>query len=242
MTTRVLAILVVCIAQQVYGSQVTLLEGQIDEGGLYLQDAGGNYRVFQDFPAPYVAEFYYQPDIARATFRFTLVDEGPRATQTIQDNLIPGVLQNDNMKLEVAYDFSSGPTITRFDLELDKATGAGEWNWFDLCLVCDRVIDPYSKATNAAFREVQAGDFEQDGDVDAADLAAWSQNVGLVGIATHRQGDADGDADVDGDDFLVWQRQVGGAGPALGAVPEAGAGVLAWLAVGGGALVRRRRW
>jgi hypothetical protein len=103
-------------------------------------------------------------------------------------------------------------------------------------------IDPYSKATNAAFREVQAGDFEQDGDVDAADLAAWSQNVGLVGIATHRQGDADGDADVDGDDFLVWQRQVGGAGPALGAVPEAGAGVLAWLAVGGGALVRRRRW
>jgi hypothetical protein len=53
-------------------------------------------------------------------------------------------------------------------------------------------------------------DFDEDGDVDAADFAAWKSHWGLSSGALHAHGDADGDHDVDGADFLVWQRQIGG--------------------------------
>ena len=57
--------------------------------------------------------------------------------------------------------------------------------------------------------EPAPGDFNGDGDVDAADLASWSAGFGTTGNATQSQGDADGDHDVDGADFLVWQQQLG---------------------------------
>jgi hypothetical protein len=65
-------------------------------------------------------------------------------------------------------------------------------------------------------------DFEEDHDVDAADLAFWKTNFGLTGTATHTQGDADSDQDVDGADFLVWQRQLGSASAmvASATIPE----------------------
>ena len=56
---------------------------------------------------------------------------------------------------------------------------------------------------------VDAGDFNHDGKVDAADLALWKTDFGTAAGATHMQGDADADLDVDGADFLVWQRQLG---------------------------------
>ncbi|MBX3426771.1 MAG: hypothetical protein KF688_13915 [Pirellulales bacterium] len=70
-------------------------------------------------------------------------------------------------------------------------------------------------------------DFNQDGSVDAADLAAW-------------QG-AYGDGARDGSDFLTWQRQYNGASAtaSTAAVPEPAAWGLA--AVAGAALVGRRR-
>jgi len=52
-----------------------------------------------------------------------------------------------------------------------------------------------------------AADFDEDGDVDDADLARWRAGFGAA--ATHMQGDADGDGDADGADFLTWQRQRG---------------------------------
>jgi len=61
-------------------------------------------------------------------------------------------------------------------------------------------------------------DFDEDGDVDSADLAEWQTGFGTAGTAVHMDGDADGDQDVDGADFLVWQRQLGVSVAA--AVPE----------------------
>ncbi len=60
-------------------------------------------------------------------------------------------------------------------------------------------------------------DFDADGDVDGADLAAW-QNA----YNTTLLGDADGDSDSDGRDFLLWQQQFTGAASlaAIQAVPE----------------------
>jgi hypothetical protein len=68
------------------------------------------------------------------------------------------------------------------------------------------------------------GDFDGDGEVDAADLDAWQGAFGLTADA-----DADGDGDSDGHDFLLWQRNVGAGAagaPAAGAVPEPGTALL----------------
>jgi hypothetical protein len=48
-----------------------------------------------------------------------------------------------------------------------------------------------------------AADFNNDGAVDAADLACWTASAGGV------DGDADDDGDSDGADFVLWQRQLG---------------------------------
>ena len=78
------------------------------------------------------------------------------------------------------------------------------------------------KVTSATFL---AADFDQDGDVDGADLVKWKAGFGANGGATHMQGDADGDGAVGGGDFLIWQRQLGSAAStaASTAVPEPGA-------------------
>jgi hypothetical protein len=57
--------------------------------------------------------------------------------------------------------------------------------------------------------EFLEADFEEDHDVDGADLDFWNTNFGLTASATHQQGDADADGDVDGEDFHVWQQQFG---------------------------------
>ena len=66
-------------------------------------------------------------------------------------------------------------------------------------------------------------DFDEDGDVDAGDLAAWQQGFGSTSGAEHYLGDANGDGNVDGGDFLAWQRQYTGSGALTAisvAVPE----------------------
>lgn len=55
--------------------------------------------------------------------------------------------------------------------------------------------------TGGSFLEA---DFNEDGNVDALDLAQWEGDYGL-----NDQSDADGDGDSDGDDLLFWQRQNG---------------------------------
>jgi hypothetical protein len=82
-----------------------------------------------------------------------------------------------------------------------------------------------------AVTAIAPADFNEDGEVDDADLAVWRTHVGAVGSATHEQGDADGDLDVDFTDFLTWQRQLGSSTtiPLAAAVPEpSGWILLAW--------------
>ena len=72
------------------------------------------------------------------------------------------------------------------------------------------------------------GDFNNDGNVDAADLTAWRAAVG-----GNAQADSDGDGDSDGADFLRWQRQLGSfTVPAtVASVPEASSLALLSLAL-----------
>jgi hypothetical protein len=62
------------------------------------------------------------------------------------------------------------------------------------------------------------GDFDEDGDIDKGDFAAWKLGAGFTSAAQHYQGDANGDGLVDGADFLIWQRQFVAAGNF--AIPE----------------------
>ena len=57
--------------------------------------------------------------------------------------------------------------------------------------------------------QIAYADFNDDGQIDAGDLATWNSNFPIASGATHDQGDADLDGDVDGADHLVWQRQFG---------------------------------
>jgi hypothetical protein len=68
-------------------------------------------------------------------------------------------------------------------------------------------------------------DFDNDADVDGADLLIWQRGYGLAGGATHEQGDANHDEAVDHNDLDIWQQQLGltmiATQPALGiSVPE----------------------
>ncbi|MCA9230602.1 MAG: hypothetical protein KDA57_08120 [Planctomycetales bacterium] len=79
-----------------------------------------------------------------------------------------------------------------------------------------------------------AADFDEDGDVDQADLAAWQHGFGTASAAEHHQGDADGDMDVDGADFLTWQTQYTGSISPLAAsapIPEPSGAVLLGIAI-----------
>ena len=68
-----------------------------------------------------------------------------------------------------------------------------------------------------------AADFDEDGDVDAGDLAAWKSGFGATSAAEHYQGDANGDGAVDGADLLVWQQQFAAAAAVANVtVPEPG--------------------
>jgi hypothetical protein len=85
------------------------------------------------------------------------------------------------------------------------------------------------------------GDFDYDGDLDAADLTVWQAGFGVTGAAL--DADANGDGTADGADFLLWQRGLAAPSPApllAAAVPEP-AGVQALLAAAAcGAWFKRR--
>jgi hypothetical protein len=83
-------------------------------------------------------------------------------------------------------------------------------------------------------------DFDEDGTVDGDDLATWTSNLGLAGVAEKDDGDADSDGDVDGADFLTWQRQVGTT-PAIAAAASVPEPAGAWLTFCAGAAVWRWR-
>ncbi len=89
-------------------------------------------------------------------------------------------------------------------------------------LIFDVIYNPQSVVLTVS--PAFTADFDEDGDVDAADLAQWQRDFGANALS-----DADADGDSDGDDFLRWQRQLGSPPPATAyadAVPEPGSAAL----------------
>lgn len=84
-----------------------------------------------------------------------------------------------------------------------------------------------------------AADFNNDGKVNGADLAAWKLAFGQDAGA-----DANNDLKTDGADFLVWQRQFGSGVPttaAAAAIPEPASAALLTLAFGATAMSALRQ-
>jgi PEP-CTERM motif-containing protein len=97
------------------------------------------------------------------------------------------------------------------------------------------------------------GDYNGNGEVDAADYVIWRKNNGLMGGATAEQGDGTGDGNVTVDDYNFWRTNFGngaGAGTLVGtnaplqAVPEPSSllvSALGAIAIVGAFFVRRFR-
>jgi hypothetical protein len=98
---------------------------------------------------------------------------------------------------------------------------------------------PALSVTTLVLHAAPEGDFNNDGFVDAADVAAWTAGLGTTSGAGLSDGDYDGDHDVDGADFLSWQRGFGTA-PGATAIPEPLTAHLAVVALLVAAISRRR--
>jgi hypothetical protein len=120
---------------------------------------------------------------------------------------------------DLLIDMSAAPFTPGFERPL----GSGQYTL--LIQDTDNVVD-YTLTFNLNSTAPIAGDFNNDGIVDAADLEQWKGDFGVDGGS-----DVDNDGDSDGADFLLWQRHYI-AGAAGSAIPEPGtSSIFIWIAL-----------
>jgi T5SS/PEP-CTERM-associated repeat protein len=143
---------------------------------------------------------------------------------TLSDGFTPSL--GDSFQVITAADGLTGAFATQM---LPALTPGLQWT-----------IDYSASALTLTVIAGLPADFNQDGTVNGADLAAWKGGFGTTSGAAKANGDADGDGDVDGADFLLWQQERGlvQASAQASAVPEPAAILLALAAA---ALVLPRR-
>lgn len=149
----------------------------------------------------------------------------------------PNGSQDNQMAYEVA---GNSFRILGIDMITSAEEGLGEFTDHEDTSFSFAFID-YLTPPVALGGALLEADFNQDGSVDATDLAAWQSGYGTG--STKAAGDADGDGAVSGADFLTWQQQFGQSAAAASSspVPEpATAGLAIVAAVATLAGLRRR--
>ena len=147
---------------------------------------------------------------------------GTTGTVTIP---ISSLEDSTGQSLDVA-GLADGTTYLRIGISTNT-DGAGIYQIDNFRLISEVVTD--------------SADFDEDGDVDIADLMIWQRGYGATGSGSLATGDANGDSNVDDLDLAVWHDQFGaGAGSldAIAAVPEPAVWALALL----GCPLMLRRW
>lgn len=201
----------------------------------------GFYADNSGFPGPFMTGRYYDMTEVRQTFLAEspiVVTGGPTTTAAMYN-------------YEASIDEFVAAPGTPYWLLMQAATPdfSAFWAWTsgdggDGFSFQNNSGTPNPFATDRAFAlsdfaPYAAGDFDEDGDVDADDLSLFEVGHGLTPLAAHEDGDATFEGDVDGADALVWQRQF--AEPQLAAVPEP-AGVPARILSLALIVVRRRTY
>jgi hypothetical protein len=116
---------------------------------------------------------------------------------------------------------AGGATLTpgsAFDLGNVFTTGGAQDLQFDFLFDGESNLRTGVVAYGTISSAAIPGDFDDNGQVNGADLAQWKGDFGENGLS-----DADGDGDSDGADFLAWQRNLGTGVPAFPAgapIPE----------------------
>src|SRR5690606_26407166 len=143
----------------------------------------------------------------------------------------PCAIHSTSAELWIVLQFISSPSFL-FPGLIDEVA------LYDRALTADEIALHFLAATRLA------GDFNDDGQVDAADYTVWRNSFGEE-LDPLTRADADGDGVVTALDYLVWKAHYGrhtGEGALLAhQVPEPGALAVAVAMVSLAALSRRRR-
>lgn len=130
--------------------EVFNLAGQITSGTIFVPAEPGNlssYFTVENFPVDYTAKFSVDPAGQVAGFSFVATYATSPLEHAALANLYPGLVRNDSEKLVVSFNNAFGGGFqTHLDLTLDKATGAGEWEYDHYCPVCDGVFTTFNSA------------------------------------------------------------------------------------------------
>jgi O-glycosyl hydrolase len=142
----------------------------------------------------------------------TSSDAAVRTTAYLTDDTLTIVALNmGHSSVPLTIDLTGLPDTTQFQVVRTTVTE----NWASGQAVdisestANTTLAGNSITTFIATLATYPGDFNQDGLVDAIDLASWKSSFGLAAGAKRRQGDSDGDGDVDGADFITWQQGSG---------------------------------
>lgn len=152
-----------------------------------------------------------------------------------QTDVIPG--QTVHLSIDLS---QPNPAVPARNWKASAAASGGTWWQIIIVLMGGDAASLETTTTFDNFRlttaaPVLSADFDNDGDVDGADLGEWKTAFGTTDV-----GDANNDGVSDGADFLMWQQQYSPPAVAVAAVPEPGAIVLAALAGTGAWSLRRR--
>jgi hypothetical protein len=166
-------------------------------------------------------------------------------TFDLSENPVSGAPTTGNGTFTFASGATSGP-YTRLSASLNFPVAVDDTVVLDDGTEVDVTLTGVIVATSSFYAALSGvpGDFNDDGHVNAADLAIWKSGYGAAAGADLDDGDANGDDDVDGGDFLIWQRNVGIEPPPLAAsaataIPEPATAALGTLAAALVALARR---
>jgi hypothetical protein len=130
---------------------------------------------------------------------------------------------DNNGSYDDPWDYSINDNLSNVLQTPGKSIGGGAQLipfWFDV-----RDGDYYGTFTITATGPgilFDSADFDEDYDVDNADLASWTAGYGIGSGAVKSDGDSDMDGDVDGADFLNWQQQYGNTTGAVSSIYSTG--------------------